>query len=108
LAKIRKGLDLTAKEIFARVRAGDPDCTEVFRESAEKLATILAFTIDILNPEVIALGGVFMRNADLFMPVIEPILAREALSLAREACRIVPAGLGESVGDYAALAVAGL
>jgi glucokinase len=108
LAKIRKGLDLTAKEIFARVRAGDPDCTEVFRESAEKLATILAFTIDILNPEVIALGGVFMRNVDLFMPVIEPILAREALSLAREACRIVPAGLGESVGDYAALAVAGL
>lgn len=108
LAKIRKGLDLTAKEIFARVRAGDPDCTEVFRESAEKLATILAFTIDILNPEVIALGGVFMRNADLFMKVVEPILEREALPLARKVCRIVPAGLGESVGDYAALAVAGL
>jgi len=107
LAKIRKGLDLTAKEIFARVRAGDPDCTEVFRESAEKLATILAFTIDILNPEVIALGGVFMRNADLFMDIVEPILEREALPLARKVCRIVPAGLGESVGDYAALAVAG-
>lgn len=108
LAKIRKGLDLTAKEIFARVRAGDPDCTEVFRESAEKLATILAFTIDILNPEVIALGGVFMRNADIFMKVVEPILEREALPLARKVCRIVPAGLGESVGDYAALAVAGI
>ena len=36
-----------------------------------------------------------------------PILDREALPLARRACRIVPAGLGESVGDYAALAVAG-
>lgn len=107
LAKIRKGLDLTTKEIFARVRAGDPDCTDVFRESAEKLATILAFTIDILNPEVIALGGVFMRNADLFMPIVEPILEREALPLALKACRIVPAELGESIGDYAALAVAG-
>ena len=106
LAKIRKGLDLTAKEIFERVRGGDPDCTKVFRESAEKLATILAFTIDILNPEVISLGGVFMRNADLFMPIVDPILDREALPLARKACRIVPAGLGESVGDYAALAVA--
>ena len=108
LAKIRKGLDLTAKEIFARVRAGDPDCTEVFRESAEKLATILAFTIDILNPEVIALGGVFMRNADLFMEIVNPLLDREALPLARKVCRIVPAGLGESVGDYAALAVANM
>lgn len=107
LAKIRKGLDLTAKEVFARVRAGDPDCTEVFRESAAKLATILAYTIDILNPEVIALGGVFMRNADLFMPAIEPILEAEALPLARKVCRIVPAALGENIGDYAALAVAG-
>ena len=106
LAKIRKGLDLTTKELFARVRAGDPDCIEVFRESAEKLATILAYTIDILNPEVIALGGVFMRNADLFMPIIDPILDREALSLARKICRIVPAELGENIGDYAALAVA--
>lgn len=108
LAKMRKGLDLTTKEIFARVRAGDPDCTEVFRESAEKLASILAFTIDILNPEVIALGGVFMRNADLFMKIVDPILDREALPQARRVCRIVPAGLGESVGDYAALAVAGM
>ncbi len=107
LAKIRKGLDLTTKEIFARVRAGDADCVEVFHESAEKLATILAFTIDILNPEVIALGGVFMRNADLFMPVVEPMLEREALPLALKACRIVPAELGENIGDYAALAVAG-
>ena len=107
LAKIRKGLDVTTKELFARVRAGDPDCAEVFRESAEKLATILAFTIDILNPEVIALGGVFMRNADLFMPIVDPILDREALPLARKVCRIVPAELGENIGDYAALAVAG-
>lgn len=107
LAKIRKGLNLTTKEIFARVRAGDADCIEVFRESAEKLATILAFTIDILNPEVIALGGVFMRNADLFMPIVEPILDREALPLARNVCRIVPAELGENIGDYAALAVSG-
>ena len=95
-----------SKELFARVRAGDPDCTEVFRESAEKLATILAFSIDILNPEVIALGGIFMRNADLFMPIINSILDEEALDLSRKVCRIVPAELGENIGDYAALAVA--
>ena len=47
-----------------------------------------------------------MRNADLFMPIVDPILDREALSLARNVCRIVPAELGENIGDYAALAVA--
>jgi len=96
---------LTAKDVFAHVRAGDPFCTAVFRESASYLATILAYTIDILNPEVIVLGGVFMRNADLFMAEIEPILEREALPGARAVCRIVPAGLGERIGDCAALAV---
>jgi len=52
------------------------------------------------------LGGVYMRNADLFQPIIEPLIAAEALELSRNVCRIVPAGLWESVGDYAALAVA--
>lgn len=106
LAKIRKGLDVSAKDLFERVRSGDPDCREVFDESARKLATILAFVIDVLNPEVIALGGVFMRNADLFMPVIDPILDAEALPAARKVCRIVPAELGENIGDYASLALA--
>ena len=106
LAKLRKGLDLSTKEIFRRVRAGDLDCRAVFEESATHLATILAYTIDILNPEVIVLGGVYMRNADLFEPFLKPLVDREALPLARQACRIVPAALRENIGDYAALAVA--
>ena len=106
-AKARAG-ELTTKDIFGYVRAGEPFCTRVFRESAEKLATILAYTIDILNPEVIVLGGVFMRNADLFMAEIAPILEREALPGALKVCRIVPAGLSENIGDYAALAVANM
>jgi glucokinase len=105
---IQLGEDFSAKELFRRVREGDEFCTAVFRESAAHLATILAYTIDILNPEVIVLGGVFMRQADLFMKELEPILEREALPLARKVCRIVPAALSENVGDYAALAVANM
>ena len=40
------------------------------------------------------------------MPIVEPILEREALPFAKSVCRIVPAALGENIGDYAALAVA--
>lgn len=105
---IQLGEDFSAKELFRRVREGDEFCTAVFRESAAHLATILAYTIDILNPEVIVLGGVFMRQADLFMKELEPILERETLPLARKVCRIVPAALSENVGDYAALAVANM
>ena len=115
LARIRaaeKGVELpddfSAKELFRRIDAGDGFCAAVFRESASHLATILSYTIDILNPEVIVLGGVFMRQHERFMREIEPIIAREALPLALRACRIVPAGLSENIGDYAALAVANM
>jgi hypothetical protein len=36
------------------------------------------------------------------------VVRAEALTLAWQSCRIVPAGLGESIGDLAALAVASL
>lgn len=113
LANIRakeQGVDigegLTAKEIFTRARSGDSFCEKIVTESAQKLGRILSFTIDVLNPEVIVLGGVFMRNYDLFMPIVNQILDQECLPMAHAVCKIVPAALGEAIGDYAALAVA--
>ena len=100
--------DFSTKELFKRVDTGDEFCTSVFKESASHLATILAYTIDIINPELIVLGGVFMRQSNRFMREISPILEREALPLANGVCKIVPAGLSENIGDYAALAVANI
>lgn len=105
--RARRG-ELTTKDIFDYVRKGDPFCTRVFKESAAQLANLLALTIDVLNPEVIVLGGVFMRNVDLFRMEIDPILAREALPGSLRVCRIAAAGIGENIGDYAALAVANM
>ena len=100
--------DFNTKELFRRVDEGDQFCTAVFKESAAHLGMILSYTIDILNPEVVVLGGVFMRQAERFMKESAPILEREALPFARQVCRIVPAGLSENIGDYAALAVASI
>ena len=97
---------LTTKEIFERTRQGDEFCTSIVKESSEKFAMVLSFLIDLFNPEVIVIGGVFMRNYDLFMPIITPIVEREALCNSNEVCRILPAMTGEQIGDYAALALA--
>ncbi|HOK75629.1 MAG TPA: ROK family protein, partial [Bacteroidales bacterium] len=58
------------------------------------------------NPECIVIGSIFTRNEDLFRPHIERILQQEALAPALEVCKIKPAELGESIGDYASLCVA--
>ena len=100
--------DFSTKELFRRIDAGDDFCLAVFRESAAHLGMILSYVIDILNPEVIVLGGVFMRQQERFLREILPIIEREALGLSRRVCRIAGAGLSENIGDYAALAVANM
>lgn len=66
----------------------------------------LALLVDVLNPECIVLGGIYGRQRALLEPVALSVLRAEAHPRALQACRVVPAGLGERVGDYAGLAVA--
>jgi glucokinase len=86
--------------------AGDPVAYEIIRTSSEYLGQGLSILIDILNPECIVIGSIYARNELLFKSLIEPVLRREAIPAALEVCRIVPAELGDSIGDYAALCVA--
>ena len=97
---------ITAKDVTEAAAAGDPVATEIVELSARYLGRGLSVIIDILNPELIVIGGIFARRENLFRPQMEETVRREALSPARDVCRIVPAQLGESIGDYAALSVA--
>ena len=42
----------------------------------------------------------------MMKPLMEEVIRREALTPAAKVCKVVPAALGESIGDYAALSVA--
>ena len=66
----------------------------------------LSMVIDILNPEAIVIGSVFARSGHLLREEMEKVIAIEALSPSAEVCRIVPAELGDEIGDFAAVAVA--
>ncbi len=97
---------ISAKELSQLAFAGDPFAKKVFARSGEMLGQGLSVLIDILNPERIILGGVYMRSAELLIPTMEKELKREALDCNREVCEILPAKLSENIGDYAALSVA--
>jgi glucokinase len=86
--------------------AGDPVAFEIIRTASEYLGQGLSILIDILNPECIVIGSIYARNELLFKPLIDQVLRRETIPAALEVCRIVPAELGDSIGDYAALCVA--
>ena len=61
---------------------------------------------DMLNPERIILGGIGMRIRDALIEPAIRVFKSEALSEADNVCQIVPAGLGERIGDYASLCAA--
>lgn len=97
---------VSAKAIAEAAREGDKTAIEVYRTSGKYLGRGLSVIIDILNPECIIIGGVYKRSGDLLIESALSELDREALGESAGCCKILPAELGEEIGDYSALAVA--
>ncbi|MBE5747804.1 MAG: ROK family protein [Clostridiales bacterium] len=97
---------ITTKKLSEAAKAGDAFARRVFLKSGEMLGKGLSIMIDVLNPEKIVLGGVFMRSSELLIPSMKKVLVREALGESLSVCEIVPAELSENIGDVAALAIA--
>jgi glucokinase len=103
----REAIDSVSTQLVAEnARKEDPLALEIIEISANYLGVGLAILIDILNPECIVLGSIYARNENLFFPLLNKVLQKEALSLAYQVCRIKPAELGENIGDYAAVSIA--
>ncbi len=97
---------ITAKKVAECAKKGFEDANRVYEICGEKLGTGLSVLIDILNPEKIVIGSIFERSGNLMTEQMQRVLERECLKTSLAGCEIVPAKLGDSIGDYAALAVA--
>lgn len=97
---------LNAKDIAIAADRGDELAIEIYRLCGEQLGRGLAMLVDILNPEIIIIGSIFQRCRHLLWPYAEQVMKREALEASAAVCEVVPAQLGEHIGDYAALSLA--
>lgn len=98
--------DVTAKSIAIAANGGDKLANAIYRRCAEKLGLGVSILIDILNPEKIVIGSIYERSNHLLSETMNEVISREALSLSAKQCEVVPAMLGDEIGDYAALGVA--
>ncbi len=94
--------NVTAKLIGDLADEGDEVCIDVYNKCGEMLGYTLAILCDVLDVEKIVIGGIYMRSSHLLIDKMNAVLSAEALN----PCAVVAAGLGENVGDYAALSVA--
>lgn len=97
---------ITAKSIAQAIdEFNDETAINVFKKCGEYLGYGLSIIIDILNPEKIVIGSIFERSRDKLWDSCKKVINSEALAVSSESCEIVPAILGENIGDYAAITV---
>ncbi len=84
-----------AREVF---ESSDPRAAAVIARMVDHLARMLGAATQLLNPNVIVVGGgVAQAGERLFVP-LEASLARYTLASHRKYLRLVPAALGEQAG----------
>ncbi|MDR2102025.1 MAG: ROK family protein [Treponema sp.] len=97
---------LTAKTVGIAAEKGDPLAVKIYAEAGKRLGAGLSIIIDILNPEMIILGSIFVRSRNEIWPAAAEVIERETLPISREICRVLPSMLEDKIGDYAAMAAA--
>lgn len=97
---------VTAQSVALAAQAGDETAIGVYETCGRMLGYGISMLIDILNPERIVIGSIFARSGELLRKSMQEIISEEALPQSSDVCEIVPAELGESLGDVAAISVA--
>jgi glucokinase len=94
-----------AATLMQRARGGDAAATNTVDELCRVMGRALYNVTVLLDLQRISIGGsVFLNNQELLLPRLRAQMAGKLPALT-SGCEIVAAGLGERVGDYAALAL---
>ena len=97
---------LTAERVERAAIEKDDLALSVLKETGRILGNAVASVVNLLNVEVVVLGGGVMASGDLILEPIREAVQRATLSPALECCRIVPAQLGRDAGIIGAALLA--
>ncbi len=102
----RWSVETSIRALVEAMLADDPEALAIASEVGEWMGRGMALLVDTLNPQVIVLGSLAVALGERVLASARRVLAAEALPQAVAACEIVPAALGERIGDVAALMAA--
>lgn len=93
-------------EVACLAQGGDATAREVLEDAGEKLGTVLATVLNLTNPQRIVIGGGLARVARTVLPVVERVVARDALGPTREGMEVLVSELGEEAVAMGGVALA--
>lgn len=94
-----------AAAVFVAANSDDARAKAIIDEACRVLGRMLYNLVIVLDLQRVALGGgVFWHHRDFLLPRLQAQL-KGRLTALTDSVELVPAGLGDKVGDYAALAL---
>ncbi len=90
--------DLTAESVFIAGKSGDALAVEVFHRMGDYLGIGLANVINILNPEMIVIGGGVANGWELFEQYMRHQVDEHAFPVPASEVKIVPTECGDDAG----------
>jgi glucokinase len=105
LAERRYGPGADARRLVAEAQAGEPGAVEDLADLGHRLGAGIASLVNIFNPEVVIIGGGFVKAGELILGPARETLAVEGLRPGRDLVRVVQAELGPDAGMVGAAMV---
>lgn len=96
----------TVADMAGAARMGDDCALEAFEICGKMLGKGLSIICDMLNPDAVVIGSIYERCRDLLEKNTLKWLRQEALPAVSGHVKVLPAALGDKIGDLAAIAVA--
>jgi len=92
--------------LFAAARGGDKLTLSMIEDQMHYLGIALANLVNVLNPELIILGGMFAQGSDLILPKVEATMRNLAFAKLGDNVHIQPTGFGWRAGVIGAASLA--
>jgi predicted NBD/HSP70 family sugar kinase len=99
------GDELSVPQMLELARAGDAGCRRVIHDAGRALGQATATLINVLNPEMLVIGGELSAAGDLLLDGMRETIARASLPEASRGAEVVSGVLGERAQVLGALAL---
>ena len=99
------GGDVDAALVARAAELGDPDCVALLERAWMAIGALCASLVNLLDPEVIVIGGSIAKHHPRLFEVTRLELERRAFPILLEGVRIEPAVLGDDVSLIGSLPI---
>lgn len=96
--KDKVGYDMSTYDIVKKAAEGDKDALEVWEEFSDGLAYGLSWVVNMIDPEVIVIGGGLVQVSDLYLDRVRIILQKMLNGTLGEKIDIKTSLLGQDAG----------